>query len=375
MPLRFWPIQPASALRASAVRRSLAEGGKDRPDERTWVRPIHTASARLASFGESRRSRRRRRKDRPDALAVVLIALFCSGCATVAPPGGTATTPTPASALGDMLADARTLQQSSNAGRLDAVQKLLGARGLTFTSQAFPNSQRARDPREEGHNLVVDLPGGSGRDIIVGAHLDAVPLGDGQHSRGMVDNGAGVIVLSRVAETLRRQRLRHRIRIVFFDMEENNLTGSKAFVAGLDRSRVAAMVNIDIAGYGDTVMAGPATAVGSEPLHLALARVCAAGGYSCVRFPAFPNSDDRSFSAAGIPSISLAVLPALEAHQVWLLLNGGKESGLAGGFAPAILRTIHTREDTADKLNPAGMTLLYNAVLGLVLDLDATGTV
>ena len=67
----------------------------------------------------------------------------------------------------------------------------------------------------------------------------------------------------------------------------------------------------------------------------------------------------------------MAVLPALEAHQVWLLLNGGKESGLAAGFAPAILRTIHTPADTADKLTAEGMTLIYNAVLGLLLELDS----
>ena len=69
----------------------------------------------------------------------------------------------------------------------------------------------------------------------------------------------------------------------------------------------------------------------------------------------------------------MGILPAPEAHQIWLLLNGGKESGLAAGFTPSILRTIHTSEDTADKLTPAGMTMLYNAVLGLILQLDATG--
>ncbi len=131
------------------------------------------------------------------------------------------------------------------------------------------------------------------------------------------------------------------------------------------------MVNIDIAGYGDTIMSGPTTGTGTAPLHQALGRVCAARDYTCLRFAAFPVSDDRSFQAAGIPAISMAVLPSLEAHQVWLLLNGGKESGLATGFAPPILRTIHTPDDTADKLTPEGMTLLYNAVVGLLLELDA----
>jgi Zn-dependent M28 family amino/carboxypeptidase len=164
--------------------------------------------------------------------------------------------------------------------------------------------------------------------------------------------------------------LRHRIQVVFFDMEENGLLGSSFLAKSLDRTQVNAMVNVDIAGYGDTIMSGPTTGAGSARLHQTLARVCAARNYSCLRFPVFPGSDDRSFQAAGIPSISMAVLPALEAHQVWLLLNGGKESGLAQGFTPAILRTIHTADDTADKLTAEGMTLIYNAVLGLMLELD-----
>ncbi|HET9568115.1 MAG TPA: M28 family peptidase, partial [Vicinamibacterales bacterium] len=177
--------------------------------------------------------------------------------------------------------------------------------------------------------------------------------------------------LTRVAETLRTRRLRHRVQIVFFDMEESGLQGSAFMAKSLDRTKVTSMVNIDIAGYGDTIMSGPTTGAGTAPLHQALARVCAARDYACLRLAAFPASDDRSFQAAGIPAISMAVLPALEAHQVWLLLNGGKESGLAAGFAPAILRTIHTPADTADKLTAEGMTLIYNAVLGLLLELDA----
>lgn len=301
----------------------------------------------------------------------MLVPLLSYGCATTnAPATTTAPAAQPAASLGDLVGDVRKLDQPSNAARVDAVQALLTVRGLTFVPQPFPNPQQARDPRPEGRNLIVDLPGTNGREIIVGAHLDAVPLGGGEHSHGMVDNGAGVVVLTRLAEALGRGPRRHRIRIVFFDMEEIGLVGSRAFAATLDRTRVTAMVNIDIAGYGDTVLAGPTTTVGAAPLFRAFARVCGTEGHQCIPFAAYPMSDDRSFSAAGIPSISLGVLPALEAHQIWLSLNGGKESGLAAGFAPPILRTIHTRADTADKLTPAGMTLIYNVVLGLVRALD-----
>jgi Zn-dependent M28 family amino/carboxypeptidase len=275
-------------------------------------------------------------------------------------------------ALPDAVAETRLLDQSSNAARLDAVQDLLKKRGLAFTLQPFANGSRQRDAREQGQNVLLEPFGGDSPQIVLGAHLDAVALSGGGQSHGMVDNGAGVVVVARVAETLRKYRLRHRIQVAFFDMEESGLQGSTFLAKSLDRTKVNAMVNVDIAGYGDTIMGGPTTAAGSAPLHQALARVCTVRGHTCLRFAAFPGSDDRSFTAAGIPAISLAVLPALQAHQVWLLLNGGKESGLAPGFTPAILRTIHSPDDTADKLTAEGMTLIYHAVVGLMLELDAS---
>jgi Zn-dependent M28 family amino/carboxypeptidase len=271
-----------------------------------------------------------------------------------------------------VIAETRLLDQPSNAARLEALQGLLKKRGLAFSLQTFANNARQRDGREQGHNVLLDAFGGDGPQIVLGAHLDAVPLSGGSHSHGMVDNGAGVVVVTRVVEALRTRRLRHRIQVVFFDMEESGLQGSSFLAKSLDRTNVNAMVNVDIAGYGDTIMSGPTTAAASARLHQALARVCTARDYNCLRYGAFPNSDDRSFTAAGIPAISMAVLPALQAHQVWLLLNGGKESGLAPGFAPAILRTIHTPADTAEKLTAEGMTLIHNAVLGLILELDAS---
>jgi hypothetical protein len=302
--------------------------------------------------------------------AAWLIVILSLACVATTPPS--ANVPAPAAApLANIVADTQTLDQPSNAARLDALQALLRKRGLNFSLQPFPNNNRQRDPREQGQNVLLDPIGGNGPQIIVGAHLDAAALKGGSHSRGMVDNGAGVIVLTRVAEALRARRLRHRVQVVFWDMEESGLLGSAFLAKSLDRTKVTSMINVDISGYGDTIMSGPTSAAGAAHLHQALGRVCAERNYNCIRLPVFPVSDDRSFQAAGIPAISLAVLPALEAHQVWLLLNGGKESGLAPGFAPAILRTIHTAEDGADKLSAEGMTLIYNAVLGLLLELDA----
>jgi len=303
--------------------------------------------------------------------APVLVACLLAGCAGALQQSGAPVPAAPLAAVPGLIEDAQSLEQPSNAGRVEAVQALLRKRGLAFRLQTVPNTARQRDAREEGQNVIVDLPGPAGPAIVLGAHLDSVALSGGGQSRGMVDNGAGVAVVARVAEALKGRRLRHQVQVVLFDLEESGLQGSRHFATSIEKGRIGSMVNVDIAGYGDTIMSGAAPGADTESLRQALARVCTAAGFSCLRFPLLPNSDDRSFQAAGIPAISLAVLPALEAHQVWLMLNGGKESGLAPGFTPAILRTIHTPGDAADKLTEAGMTLIYRTVLGLMLELDA----
>lgn len=266
--------------------------------------------------------------------------------------------------------DAARLDRPSNAERLEALMVLLRERGLEFEVQAFANERKEKDSREQGQNVIVTIGSGT-RDIVIGAHFDAVRLQDGKLSHAMVDNAAGTIVLTRVAEALRTLRLKHRVRLVFFDMEEIGLLGSAHYVKSLD-SKVAAAVNVDIAGYGDTLLFGPGSSEGNEEVYGAMWHICAEQRFACMEFPNFPQGDDRSFQAAQIPNLSLAILPALEAHQLWLMLNGGKESGLGEGFVPPILKTIHAPGDTAEKLDAAAMTRISDAVVSLVVELDET---
>jgi hypothetical protein len=65
------------------------------------------------------------------------------------------------------------------------------------------------------------------------------------------------------------------------------------------------------------------------------------------------------------------MLPEVEAHQLWLLLNGGKDSGLREGFLPSVLQVIHTAEDTLDRVEPGAIERTSRFLLDLVLELDA----
>jgi hypothetical protein len=90
----------------------------------------------------------------------------------------------------------------------------------------------------------------------------------------------------------------------------------------------------------------------------------------CVGFPVYPPSDDRAFSAAGAPVVSLGFQDEIGAHQMWLAFNGGEANGLAEGFIPQVFRLIHSNEDTMDKVDPATVALAGATYAALVERLD-----
>ena len=69
--------------------------------------------------------------------------------------------------------------------------------------------------------------------IVVGAHYDAVRLPDGTLSRGAVDNAASSVILVRLAEALRTVDLPRQVKLIWFDMEELGLIGSRRYLGCL----------------------------------------------------------------------------------------------------------------------------------------------
>ena len=271
--------------------------------------------------------------------------------------------------------DVKRLEVDSHDERFDALTALLRERDVPYAVERFTIAQRGAEPRTEGRNVIVTLgqgPSGGGAprentELIVGAHYDAIRLKDGSLSRGAVDNGASAVILVRLAEALRKQPpVRQRVRLIFFDLEEAGLSGSAKYVEAHGIAGIGNVVNLDINGYGDTVVYGDLQSARNVALRRSLVETCAAKDISCVGLAQMPPGDDRSFSSAGIPAVSMGILPGLEVHQLWLMRQGGKESGLAPGTLPAIFRTIHTSEDRSDKLDPKAMERVFDLVLALV---------
>ncbi|HZW17032.1 MAG TPA: M20/M25/M40 family metallo-hydrolase, partial [Brevundimonas sp.] len=261
----------------------------------------------------------------------------------------------------DLRAQVAAFVQPSNEARTQVVVDQLRAAGFEPVVETFAGGNPGIGEME-GRNVVVTIGDGP-REILLTAHYDAVVLHDGTMSQGVVDNAASVVGVIEAAKTLRNKDLNHRVRIILFDQEELGLIGARKWIDAHGLANVAAVVNSDVAGYGDTLMYGLNNGAQSTGLVRAVREVCAERAMHCIGFPVYPPSDDRAFSGAGlgdgaapaaaVPTLSLGFQDHVGAHQMWLAFNGGESNGLAEGFVPRVFQLIHSAEDTMEQIDPA----------------------
>jgi putative aminopeptidase FrvX len=99
-------------------------------------------------------------------------------------------------------------------------------------------------------NVICVLPGSSDRVIIVGAHYDHVPAGD-----GVVDNWSGASLLPSLYQSVKVEPRMHSYIFIGFTDEEKGLVGSRYYVSHMSPEQVAAtdaMVNMDTLGLAPT---------------------------------------------------------------------------------------------------------------------------
>jgi aminopeptidase YwaD len=154
-------------------------------------------------------------------------------------------------------------------------------------------------------NVLAELPGSrSGAPtVIFTAHLDSVPAGPGAN-----DNGSGSAVVLELARELAQRDVVDRpltVRFALFGAEELGLDGSRYYVAnlpGAERRAIAADINLDMVGVGDSWRFG-----GTDDLvQLALGAANDFGQRALpLRGPLSAASDHASFLDAGMPAVFL----------------------------------------------------------------------
>jgi Zn-dependent M28 family amino/carboxypeptidase len=264
-----------------------------------------------------------------------------------------------------MIQDAERLFHADNDARLTALLQILARLHLPFILQPFRNRSIHRDPRERGFNVIVKSEGTrrGANPLVVGAHFDAVYLRDGGLSPGMIDNASGAILLAHLAAALYKGD--RNLWFVWFDLEEVGMQGAQHFVSTFG-GPISAMINLDTIAYGDTCMFGPTSESESAFLREALAEQLLRHRIDAVSFPRFPRGDETAFISRGVPSLSIASADALEAHQLWLMLNGGASSGLRDDCVPKLLSCIHSHDDRVEQLDADCMYRMLSALIAFL---------
>jgi putative aminopeptidase FrvX len=169
--------------------------------------------------------------------------------------------------------------------------------------------------RSRAPNLICVLPGTSGRIIIVGAHFDRTPLGD-----GVVDNWSGAALLPSLFQALAIEPRQHSYIFIGFTEEEAGLVGSRFYASRMTREQLAAtdaMVNMDTLGLASTNVWLNRS---DKRLVLALGSVAKLVDLpvSGVNFEQVGSSDSESFAARNVPTITIHSLNQ-KAHNARIL--------------------------------------------------------
>lgn len=144
-------------------------------------------------------------------------------------------------------------------------------------------------------NVVATRPGGP-RTLVIGGHFDSVAAGPGAN-----DNASGTAVVVELARVMAARPTPYTLQFVAFDAEEIGLNGSAHFVSQLTEPRrqaIAAMINLDMVGVGDTTRVG-----GSEELRKLAQTAGTQMGLDVSTLEENGGSDHASFLRAGIPAL------------------------------------------------------------------------
>lgn len=208
----------------------------------------------------------------------------------------------------------------------------------------------------KGHNIIGFFPGKSQKTIILSAHYDHLGCqewsAEGEKRElyfpGADDNASSVAILLRVAEKIaqRGEKLPCSILFLFFDGEEKGLLGSQYWRQNPTHSLESILfaINGDMTGHlePDRGLYVFGTRTGSCLREIVLKAAPKNMKILCP-WSSLARSDHAVFLHAEIPAML---------------------------FVTGIHPTYHTPEDSAEKLNYAGMETIADWLFCLVTDVD-----
>ena len=166
-------------------------------------------------------------------------------------------------------------------------------------------------------NVIAEIPGSSGKNIVVSAHIDHLGrderrAGD-QIFNGAIDNGAAVAAMAMVAKVFAEAGAEFHYGLTFLacQAEEAGLLGAKYFVSQADRRAIVTNVNFESTPVWEKSPDMFAEGAQYSTLEEMLRLVAAGQGLNYTPFSMsdqglFFRSDQFPFAQAGIPATWLS---------------------------------------------------------------------
>ncbi len=214
-------------------------------------------------------------------------------------------------------------------------------------------------------NIVVSFHQELFPRLVIGAHYDSVP-----GSTGANDNGAAVAILLGLLTHLRQAPPKIPLDIVFFDLEELGGKGSLAYIERTSKQRILAMINLDVCGEGDTILYAPRPHIEAGPLSSALQAVEQTGQFRSRAVDLLPPGDDLSFQQAGLPNISVCILPADEVEQLISVVDAMRNHRQPE-VIPKVVETMHNGpRDSISTVQESAMQTVLQWVQAVLEHID-----
>ena len=213
-------------------------------------------------------------------------------------------------------------------------------------------------------NIVVSFHPGKPR-LVIGAHYDSV-----RGSTGANDNAAAVCILLKMAEYYLEHPPEAPVDLVFFDLEEGGAAGSRAFVRRFRKQAILSMINLDICGVGDTILAAPRKNLRKNPLRSIVRHPMRTANHAVRIVDALPKGDEASFEIKGIPNVTACIVPRKEANMVEGFARGMHQKRKPH-TVPPIVETMHNgRRDSVGVVKEKSMRAVFQWALATVKGLE-----
>ena len=270
---------------------------------------------------------------------------------------------------------ASSLENKTTSARRDVILELLKSESIDYQLIEVKGEENL------GYNIVINIPGESEYSLIVGAHYDVVDKAGGAN-----DNGSGVSILISLIKRYYRRENPYSLTFVLFDWEEKKMLGSKAYVSNLNEVNIIGFVNLDMCGDGNTVVFDHKNDE-SNLLYKWCVQSCEDLNINHQSLMRIPPGDDVQFEKAGIPSISLAIIPeesvdfisnlAKVIHPFWDLGKKNRNLSLKRlktmfkllfmmNRMPEFVKRMHTPKDTSAFISEKALETVYQCVSRLI---------